>query len=115
WRDGVDVGRVGRKRDIGARTARQINEALEQEMSTFRPLPIKYGLERLKPLLRFEGLVVAGTCNCTGVFERGHSLSPVGVIRTALTALLLRALYQVIPEAGRARTCAQRSLRFSPF
>src|SRR5687767_11008692 len=53
-RDGVDVGRIRRERDMRAGAARLVDEALEQEMRTLGAFALEHGLQRFEPLLGLE-------------------------------------------------------------
>ncbi|MNN38541.1 hypothetical protein D3C81_1525440 [compost metagenome] len=57
-RDGVDVFGGGRKRQERTRTTGQFNHAFQQLMRSLGALDIDNGLQRLDPLLGFQGVRV---------------------------------------------------------
>ncbi len=64
-RDGVEVRRVGRKRNVRARAARLVDQGLEQEVRALRPFAFEDGLERLDPFLGLECIGIVGSLrNC---------------------------------------------------
>ena len=91
-RNGVHISGVGRKGNIGARAACQVDQPFEQMMRAFRTFAIEHRFERFEPFLFFEECIVdldgRGLCVCKG----GHawvscfSCSVSGCVRTDLPA-----------------------------
>src|SRR6266513_3443637 len=54
-RNRVEISRIERKRDVGARTASLVDELLQQVVSALRTLALENRLKRIQPLLRFQG------------------------------------------------------------
>ncbi len=55
-RDGVDVRRVGGERDIGARAARLVDQALEQIVRALRTFALEHRFQGIEPFLRLESV-----------------------------------------------------------
>ena len=51
--DGVDVGRVGLERQVGARAARVVDQPFEQEVRALRAVRLQHRIDGLEPLLGF--------------------------------------------------------------
>jgi hypothetical protein len=54
-RNRVEVGGLRPIGQVGARTARLVDELLEEEMGAFRAFDFENGFERVDPLASFQG------------------------------------------------------------
>src|SRR5580765_576763 len=71
-RNRVEIGRIEREGYVGARTARLLDELLQQIMGALWAFALENRRERIEPLLRFQGVGVVGG----GEFrQRGHDVS----------------------------------------
>ncbi len=71
-RDGVDVGGVGRVRDVDAGGTRQLNLLLDQVVGTLSALLLDHRTEGVEPLLGFLGVGVGLRCLHGKARNRGH-------------------------------------------
>src|SRR5881397_1020558 len=71
-RDRVEVGRIEREGNVGPRTARLVDELLQQVMGSLRTLAFENGLERVEPFLRFRRVRIVGGREFR---QRGHDVS----------------------------------------
>src|SRR6266704_1524581 len=60
WRNRVQVRRVQRKRDVGSRSTRLVDQLLKQVMGALRALALKYRFQRVEPLLRLKNVGIVG-------------------------------------------------------
>src|SRR5260221_1560171 len=56
----VDVRSVRRKRDVGARAARLVDQPLDQVVRAVRAFALEHRFERIEPFLRLERVGVVG-------------------------------------------------------
>ena len=75
-RDGVDVGRVGRKRPVDAGLPGLVDQLLEQEVRALRSLIGDDGIQCLQPFAGFLGIGVVGGGALKGLRHCRHRLSP---------------------------------------
>jgi len=80
-RNGVDVRRVRRERDVRARAARLVDQPLEEKVRALGPFALEHRLERVEPLLRLQrvGIVCGGELG-----DGGHGASSRGSLRVVV-------------------------------
>jgi hypothetical protein len=74
-RDRVDVGRVGRVRDVRAGAARLVDQPFEQEVRTVRTFSFQHRVQRFEPLLGFERVRIVRRADGLKVRNRRHIVS----------------------------------------
>ena len=75
-RDRIEIGRMRRKWDVGARTAGLLDQLFQQRVRALRALARDHSLQRIQPLPRFLRIrVIGGTTNLFGYCI--HRMSPV--------------------------------------
>jgi hypothetical protein len=71
-RNRVDVRGIRRERNVRARAARLVDQALEQEVRALRPFPLEYRFKCIEPFL---GLERVGIVRCRKLWDGGHGFA----------------------------------------